>query len=69
MKIKLPLNATACESNSVVGRSIIKMDGLCGWDIAAALAKLNNTHVVGIGASVDMLVCNDHVMVDSIALS
>lgn len=65
MKIKLPANAKAYDSETGLNTSVIKIHGLEGWDIANKLAKENSMSILDFCKATDIGVYCDHVILDS----
>ena len=65
MKIKLPANARAYDSETGLNTSVIKIPGLEGWDIANKLAADNNMSILDFCKASGIEVYSDHVILDS----
>ena len=65
MKIKLPANARAYDSETGLNTSVIKIPGILGWDIANKLAEENGMIMLDFCKATDIGVYCDHVILDS----
>lgn len=68
MKIKLPKTAVAHDAGVVPNRTIVKIDGMEGWDIVGAIAKENDIGVKALFMATGAGIYCDHVMVDTSSL-
>ena len=68
MKIKLPKTAVACGTEVVPNRTIVKIDGMEGWDIVNAIAKENSIGVKALFMATSTGIYCDHIMVDTTSL-
>jgi hypothetical protein len=68
MKIKLPKTAVARDAVVVPNRTIVKIDGMEGWDIVNAIAKENGIGVKALFMATSAGIYCDHIMVDTSSL-
>lgn len=62
---KLPVDAIAQESDSVVGRTIVKIPHKMGWEIAQDIARETDVSLKELAETCSLNVYCDHVMVDT----
>lgn len=65
MKLTLPENAVVKHARTGLNDSVIKIPGMSGWDIVAALAAKNSMPVADICKEADVGVYWDHVILDN----
>lgn len=62
---KLPVDAVAQESDSVVGRIVVKIPHKMGWEIAQDIARENGVSLKELVETCNLNMYGDHVMVDT----
>ena len=65
---KLPVDAIAQESDSVVGRTVVKIPHKMGWEIAQDIARETDVSLKELAETCSLNVYCDHVMVDTCCL-
>lgn len=68
MQIRLPSNAVAHAAAVVPNRTIVKIDGMEGWDIVNVVAKENGIGVKALFTATGAGIYCDHIMVDTSSL-
>ena len=62
---KLPVDAIAQESGTVVGRTVVKIPNKMEWEIAQDIAKENGMSLKELTETCNLNIYCDHVMVDT----
>ena len=62
--MKVPDNAVMHNAGTGLYRTVIKILGLLGWDIASLIAQKSEVSIIELAKTSDMSVFQDHVIVD-----